>query len=221
MANVITSLRRTPTGEPGQGGQPETSRTLMTCVVAGKTEVPFFFSASDLIETEDGVGADRVYKLVRRVAAAVLSIDEPDATCKSLGPPSTTDQDGRWQPSHQLLTELDRLSAADGIVVLAATNRSYPLASALVRPGRTDSGTTNVPPDLDGRMRILHDHTRSVPLAEDVDLEELAAATPDMAASDLGDLITDAALLAAFRCHSRVTRSDFSDALEELTLGNA
>jgi cell division protease FtsH len=174
----------------------------MACVVARKTEAPLFLvSASELIEIEDGV-------------------DELDALGNVRGGAATTCGQGkRWRPLHQLLAEMDRLSGTDWVVVLAATNRSDARDPALVRPGRIDRRTTVVPPDLDGRRWILHVYTRSVPIAEDVDLEELAAATPDMVATDLGGLVTEAALLATIRNHSRVTRSDFSDALEQLTLG--
>jgi cell division protease FtsH len=182
---VISSSHRRSTGGLGQGGALEASgRTLVTRVVAGRTDVSFFFfvPASELIRTEDEAGADRVrnaYEQAMRVASVVLVIDQPDPTGMVRGGADATSGEMRWR-----------------------------------------QGDTVVPPDLDARRRILRDCTPWVRLAEDVDLQELAAATPDMVAADLGGLIAEAALLAAIRGHSRVTRSDFSEALEQLTLEN-
>src|SRR5205814_3901175 len=120
---------------------------------------------------------------------------------------------------NQILTEMDGFTGTEGVVVLAATNRPEILDPALLRPGRFDRRVTVSPPDLTGRRQILEVHTRSVPLGPDVDLDDVAAATPGMVGADLKNLVNEAALPAARRGHERVQPPDFSDALEKIVLG--
>src|SRR5205814_9931291 len=120
---------------------------------------------------------------------------------------------------NQILTEMDGFTGTEGVVVLAATNRPEILDPALLGPGRFDRRVTVSPPDLTGRRQILEVHTRSVPLGPDVDLDDVAAATPGMVGADLKNLVNEAALLAARRGHERVQPPDFSDALEKIVLG--
>jgi cell division protease FtsH len=207
-------------------GPPGTGKTLLARAVAGEAGVPFFFvSASEFIEMIVGVGASRVrdlFEQAKKSAPAIIFIDELDAIGRARGGSATLgSHDEREQTLNQILTEMDGFSGTEGIVVLAATNRPEILDPALLRPGRFDRRITVNPPDHEGRLQILRVHTRKVPLAGDVDLAELAAATPGMVGAELRNLVNEAALLAARRNHGQVTRSDFTDALEKIILGTA
>jgi cell division protease FtsH len=127
--------------------------------------------------------------------------------------------DEREQTLNQILTEMDGFEPGSGVVVLAATNRAEILDPALLRPGRFDRRVSVLPPDVAGRRQILAVHTRSLPLAADVDLDALAAATPGMVGADLANLANEGALLATRRDHDHVEQRDFSDALERVVLG--
>jgi cell division protease FtsH len=129
--------------------------------------------------------------------------------------------DEREQTLNQILTEMDGFDGSTGVIVLAATNRADVLDAALLRPGRFDRRVTVAPPDRVGRKQILLVHTRSVPLADNVDLDGLAAATPGMVGADLANLVNEAALTAARKDHDRVELSDFTEALEKIQLGVA
>jgi cell division protease FtsH len=205
-------------------GPPGTGKTLLARAVAGEANVPFFsISASEFIELIVGVGASRVRDLfdqAKRVAPAIIFIDELDAIGRSRGGATAVGgHDEREQTLNQILTEMDGFTGTEGVVVLAATNRPEILDAALLRPGRFDRRVTVSPPDLRGRRQILEVHTRHVPLATDVDLGDVAAATPGMVGADLKNLVNEAALLAARRGHDRVAAADFSDALEKVVLG--
>src|SRR5215213_9644451 len=200
-------------------GPPGTGKTLLARAVAGEAKVPFFsISASEFIEMIVGVGASRVRDLfdqAKKVAPSIIFIDELDAIGRSRGgAQSLGGNDEREQTLNQILTEMDGFTGNEGVVVLAATNRPEILDAALLRPGRFDRRVTVSAPDLPGRRQILEVHTRSVPLAADVDLEALAASTPGMVGADLKNLVNEAALLAARRRHETVKTADFSDALE-------
>ena len=127
--------------------------------------------------------------------------------------------DEREQTLNQILTEMDGFTGAEGVIVLAATNRPDVLDPALLRPGRFDRRVAVNPPDQIGREKILAVHTRAVPLADDVDLSAIASSTPGMVGADLKNLVNEAALLAARRDHAKVELADFTDALEKIVLG--
>ncbi len=207
-------------------GPPGTGKTLLARAVAGEAGVPFFqMSASEFVEMIVGVGASRVrdlFQQAKEAAPAIIFIDELDAIGRSRSAGNagfSGGHDEREQTLNQILTEMDGFDPRTGVIVLGATNRPEVLDPALLRPGRFDRRVTVQPPDRVGREAILRVHTRSVPLASDVDLGALAATTPGMVGADLANLVNEAALLAARREHEKVTSQDFSDALERVVLG--
>ncbi len=207
-------------------GQPGTGKTLLAKAVAGEAGVPFFsISASEFIEAIVGVGASRVRDLFQQAkdaAPAIIFIDELDAIGRSRsggGGFSSGGHDEREQTLNQILTEMDGFETGDGVVVLAATNRPEILDKALLRAGRFDRRVAVQPPDKHGRAKILEVHTRSVPLADDVDLTALAQSTPGMVGADLANVVNEAALLAARRGQERVRQGDLTDAVEKIVLG--
>ncbi|MEO6856997.1 MAG: ATP-dependent zinc metalloprotease FtsH [Solirubrobacteraceae bacterium] len=209
-------------------GPPGTGKTLLARAVAGEAGVPFFqMSASEFVEMIVGVGASRVRDLfaqAKAAAPAIIFIDELDAVGRSRaggGPNLSGGHDEREQTLNQILTEMDGFSPRESVIVLGATNRPEVLDQALLRPGRFDRRVVVSPPDRAGREAILRVHTRSVPLADDVDLGAIAASTPGMVGADLANVANEAALLAAKRGHDQVRREDLSDALERIVLGAA
>jgi cell division protease FtsH len=205
-------------------GRPGTGKTLLARAVAGEAGAPFFsVSASEFVEAIVGIGASRVrdlFKQAKESQPAIIFIDELDAIGRSRGSgTSFGGNDEREQTLNQILTEMDGFESSAAVIVLAATNRPEVLDAALLRPGRFDRRVTVPAPDKDGRQQILQVHTRSLPLADDVDLERLAATTPGMVGADLANLSNEAALLAARRGHERVTMADFTDSLEKIVLG--
>jgi cell division protease FtsH len=207
-------------------GPPGTGKTLLARALAGEADVPFFsVSASEFIEMIVGVGASRVrdlFEQAKQAAPAIIFIDELDAIGRARGgSTSIGGHDEREQTLNQILTEMDGFTGTEGVVVLGATNRPEILDSALLRPGRFDRRLVISPPDQTGRRAILEVHTRSVPLADDVDLDVVASSTPGMVGAELKNLINEAAILAARRQHEKVTPADFNDALEKIVLGTA
>src|SRR5436190_9782613 len=205
-------------------GPPGTGKTLLARAAAGEADVPFFsISASEFIEAIVGVGASRardLFSQAKAAAPAIIFIDELDAIGRSRGGGvNLGGHDEREQTLNQILTEMDGFSGSEGVIVIASTNRPEVLDQALLRPGRFDRRVFVNPPDKDGREKILEVHTRSVPLADDVDLGQVAASTPGMVGADLRNLVNEAALTAARRDHERVTSYDFSDSLEKIVLG--
>ncbi|MDQ6816943.1 MAG: ATP-dependent zinc metalloprotease FtsH [Actinomycetota bacterium] len=209
-------------------GAPGTGKTLLARAVAGEAGVPFFqMSASEFVEMIVGVGASRVRDLfvqAKAAAPAIIFIDELDAVGRSRAAGAgnfSGGHDEREQTLNQILTEMDGFDPRTGVIVLGATNRPEILDPALLRPGRFDRRVSVQPPDRPGREAILRVHTRSVPLAPEVDLAALAASTPGMVGADLANLVNEAALLAARRGHEAVNRQDLTDALERIVLGAA
>ncbi|MGW2047826.1 ATP-dependent zinc metalloprotease FtsH [Streptomyces sp. NPDC001858] len=205
-------------------GSPGTGKTLLARAVAGEAGVPFFSaSASEFIEMIVGVGASRVRELfaeARKVAPSIIFIDEIDTIGRvRSGGASVGGHDEREQTLNQILTEMDGFSGAEGVIVIAATNRADILDPALTRPGRFDRVVNVSPPDRAGRAAILRIHTREIPLAADVDLVQVARTTPGMTGADLANLANEAALLAVKRGQEQVTASDLSEALEKVQLG--
>ena len=206
-------------------GQPGTGKTLLARAVAGEAHAAFFsIAASEFIEAIVGVGAARVRDLfakAKEAAPAIIFIDELDAVGRSRqGSAGVTGaNDEREQTLDQILTEMDGFDSNEAVVVLGATNRPEILDQALLRPGRFDRRVAVQPPDRAGRLRILQVHTRALPLADDVDLDQIAAATPGMVGADLANLANEAALRAAREGHDKVEMSDFTDSLEKIMLG--
>ncbi|MGY4924427.1 ATP-dependent zinc metalloprotease FtsH [Streptomyces sp. 900105755] len=205
-------------------GPPGTGKTLLARAVAGEAGVPFFSaSASEFIEMIVGVGASRVRELfaeARKVAPSIIFIDEIDTIGRARGGgASMGGHDEREQTLNQILTEMDGFSGSEGVIVIAATNRADILDPALTRPGRFDRVVQVSPPDRTGREAILQIHTRQIPLAEGVDLAQVARTTPGMTGAELANLANEAALLAVKRKQDKVTQSDLSEALEKVQLG--
>jgi len=205
-------------------GPPGTGKTLLARAVAGEAKVPFYsVAASEFVEMIVGVGASRVRDLfskARQSAPAIIFIDELDAIGRSranaIRMGGTDEQE---QTLNQILTEMDGFDSREGVIVLAATNRADVLDAALLRPGRFDRRVVVQPPDRVGRRKILEIHTRNVPLAPEVDLDNLAQQTSGMVGADLRNLVNEAALLAARRERQAVAMADFSDAIEKVLLG--
>ena len=205
-------------------GAPGTGKTLLARAVAGEAGVPFFSaSASEFIEAIVGIGASRVrdlFQQAKAAAPAIIFIDELDAVGRSRGAAGAIgSHDEREQTLNQILTEMDGFDSDANVIVLGATNRPEVLDQALLRPGRFDRRVFVQAPDATGRAAILRVHTRSVPLAEDADIDRLAASTPGMVGAELANLVNEAALVAARRGHNAVQYSDFTDALEKIVLG--
>jgi cell division protease FtsH len=233
LAEIVDYLRRPERyrrlgGRAPRGvllsGAPGTGKTLLARAVAGEARVPFFsMSASEFVEMIVGVGASRVRDLFEQAKAdapAIVFIDELDAIGRARVAASFSGgNDEREQTLNQILTEMDGFEPGSGVVVLAATNRAEILDPALLRPGRFDRRIAVQPPDSAGRRQILDVHSRSLPLAADVDLDALAAATTGMVGADLANLANEAALLATRRDHERIEQRDFTDALERVILG--
>lgn len=204
-------------------GPPGTGKTLLARAVAGEADVPFFsMSGSEFVEMIVGVGAARVRDLfaeARKHAPAIIFIDEIDSIGRARGQSVVGGASEQEQTLNQILTEMDGFSSREGIIVLAATNQPDVLDKALLRAGRFDRRVMVHPPDKKGREDILKVHTRKVPLAEDVNLGEIAQITPGITGADIKNLVNEAALLAARRERDRVHHKDFIDALEKIVLG--
>lgn len=205
-------------------GAPGAGKTLLAKAVAGEAGVPFFsMSAAEFVEMIVGVGAARVrdlFKEARAHAPAIIFIDEIDAIGRARGGMMLGGgHSEQEQTLQQILTEMDGFSGREGIIVLAATNTPDVLDRALLRPGRFDRRVVVNLPDKAGREAILKVHVRKTPLAADVNLEELAQATPGFSGADLKNLVNEAALLAARRNQDAVAHTDFLESLEKIVLG--
>ena len=197
-------------------GPPGTGKTLMARAVAGEAGVQFLsISGSDFVELYVGVGASRVRDLfdqAKKVAPAIVFIDEIDAVGRQRGTGLGGGHDEREQTLNQLLVEMDGFGTNDGVVVLAATNRADILDPALLRPSRFDRQIYVGYPDIKGREDVLKIHTANKPLAEDVDLAKVARGTAGFTGADLENLSNEAALLCARRGDQFITMADFEEA---------
>ncbi|MDB5367687.1 MAG: ATP-dependent metallopeptidase FtsH/Yme1/Tma family protein [Rhodospirillales bacterium] len=214
---------KSPRGVLLSGG-PGLGKTLMAKALAGEAEVPFFAaSGSDFVELFVGNGARKIralFKQCRKAAPCILFIDELDAlaSARSSNPSGGGDRE-HDQTLNAFLVEMDGLSSRDGIVVVAATNRSDVLDPAVLRPGRFDRRVQVPRPDSKGREKILRVHTRNVPLASDVNLAELGAGTIGMSGADLANLVNEAALHAARQGQTEVGASSFHYAQDRVLVG--
>jgi cell division protease FtsH len=205
-------------------GPPGTGKTLLARAVAGESGVPFFsINGSEFIELFVGVGASRVRELfddAKKVAPAIIFIDEIDAVGRSRGAGLGGGHDEREQTLNQLLSEMDGFSRNELVIVLAATNRPDVLDSALLRPGRFDRRVVIDRPELAARKAILEVHTKNKPIASDVDLKAIAANTPGFSGADLANLVNEAALSATRRGADQIENRDFTAAYDKIVLGD-
>ena len=204
-------------------GPPGTGKTLLARAVAGEAGVPFFtISGSDFVEMFVGVGASRVRDLfseAKKNAPAIVFIDEIDAVGRQRGAGLGGGHDEREQTLNQLLVEMDGFTHNEGVIVLAATNRSDVLDPALLRPGRFDRRIVVNYPDVIGREEILKVHSRNKPLGKDVDLKVLARRTPYFTGADLMNVMNEAALLTARNDLPEITMPTIEEAITRVMAG--
>ncbi len=205
-------------------GPPGTGKTLLARAIAGEAGVPFFsISGSDFVEMFVGIGASRVRDMfaeAKKRAPCIIFIDEIDAVGRHRGNGSTGGgNDEREQTLNQLLVEMDGFSGNEGIIVIAATNRSDVLDKALLRPGRFDRQVQVGLPDIKGREQILKVHADKVPLADDVNINDLARGTPGFSGAELANLINEGALFAARSNQSVITMNDLDKARDKMIMG--
>ena len=206
-------------------GPPGTGKTLLAKAVAGEAGVPFYsISGSDFVEMFVGVGASRVRDLfdtAKKNSPAIIFIDEIDAVGRQRGAGMGGGHDEREQTLNQLLVGMDGFSGNEGVIVIAATNRSDVLDPALLRPGRFDRQILVGRPDVKGREAILRVHAKNKPLADDVDLKVIAQQTPGFAGADLENVLNEAALVAARRNKTKIDASDIDEAEDRVIAGPA
>ena len=204
-------------------GPPGNGKTLLAKAVAGEAGVPFFsISGSDFLELYVGVGAARVRDLfdqAKKAAPSIIFIDEIDAVGRRRGAGLGGGHDEREQTLNQLLVEMDGFEVNNSVIVMAATNRRDVLDPALLRPGRFDRQVYVNYPDIKGREEILKVHSKNKPLAPDVDLKQVAAATAGFTGADLANLINEAALMAVKADRKAITAKDLSEASIKVIAG--
>ncbi len=204
-------------------GAPGTGKTLLAKAIAGEANVPFFsISGSDFVEMFVGVGASRVRDLfadAKKHSPCIVFIDEIDAVARRRGTGMGGGHDEREQTLNQLLVEMDGFGANEGIIVLAATNRVDILDPAILRPGRFDRKITVSPPDVKGRKEILTVHSKNKPLAEDVNLEQIAQTTAGFTGADLENLMNEAAINAAMENRAFVKQEDIKKSFIKVGIG--
>ena len=204
-------------------GPPGTGKTLLAKAVAGEAGVQFLsISGSDFVEMYVGVGASRVrdlFQQAKKNAPAIIFIDEIDAVGRQRGSGLGGGHDEREQTLNQLLVEMDGFGSNEGVVVLAATNRVDILDPALLRPGRFDRQVYVGLPDIKGREEILQVHAKNKPLAEDVDLKQIARGTAGFTGADLENLLNEAALLAGRSSESFITMKDLQESIIKVIAG--
>ena len=206
-------------------GPPGTGKTLLAKAVAGEANVPFFsISGSEFVEMFVGVGASRVRDLfenAKKNAPAIIFIDEIDAVGRQRGTGMGGGHDEREQTLNQLLVEMDGFEGTEGVIVIAATNRSDVLDPALLRPGRFDRQILVGRPDVKGREAILKVHARNKKLAKEVDLKVIAQQTPGFSGAELENLLNEAALVAARRDKTAIDKLDVDEAHDRVIAGPA
>ena len=206
-------------------GPPGTGKTLLAKAVAGEAGVPFFtMSGSEFVEMFVGVGASRVRDLfenAKKNAPAIIFIDEIDAVGRQRGAGLGGGHDEREQTLNQLLVEMDGFEGNEGVIVIAATNRSDVLDPALLRPGRFDRQILVGNPDVKGREQILQVHARNKKLETEVDLKVVAQQTPGFSGAELENLLNEAALVAARFNHKAITQADIAEAHDRVIAGPA
>ena len=204
-------------------GAPGTGKTLLAKAIAGEANVPFFsISGSDFVEMFVGVGASRVRDLfadAKKHSPCIVFIDEIDAVARRRGTGMGGGHDEREQTLNQLLVEMDGFGVNEGIIVLAATNRVDILDPAILRPGRFDRKITVSPPDVRGRKEILTVHSKNKPLAEDVNLEQIAQTTAGFTGADLENLMNEAAIHAAMSDRAFVKQEDIKKSFIKVGIG--
>ncbi len=204
-------------------GPPGTGKTLMAKAVAGEAGVQFLsISGSDFVELYVGVGASRVRDLfdqAKKVAPAIIFIDEIDAVGRQRGSGLGGGHDEREQTLNQLLVEMDGFTNNEGVIVMAATNRADILDNALLRPGRFDRQVYIGLPDVKGREEILKVHAKDKPLGDDVDLNSIARGTAGFSGADLENLLNEAALLAVRRHRRFIVNDDIDEAILKVAMG--
>ena len=204
-------------------GPPGTGKTLLAKAIAGEANVPFFsISGSDFVEMFVGVGASRVRDLfedAKKNSPCIVFIDEIDAVARRRGTGMGGGHDEREQTLNQLLVEMDGFGVNEGIIVLAATNRVDILDPAIMRPGRFDRKIAVGAPDVGGREDILKLHARNKPLAEDVDLKQVAQTTAGFTGADLENLLNEAAILAAGANRAYISQEDIKKAFVKVGIG--
>ena len=204
-------------------GPPGTGKTLLAKAVAGEAKVPFFsISGSDFVEMFVGVGASRVrdlFEQAKRSAPSIVFIDEIDAVGRHRGAGLGGGHDEREQTLNQLLVEMDGFSTNEGVIVMAATNRQDILDPALLRPGRFDRQVNVNYPDVNGRIAILKVHSKGKPLADDVNLDNIAKRTPFATGADLENVMNEGALIAARNRQAKIRQVDLISAVEKVQMG--
>ena len=204
-------------------GPPGTGKTLLAKAVAGEAKVPFFsISGSDFVEMFVGVGASRVrdlFEQAKRSAPSIVFIDEIDAVGRHRGAGLGGGHDEREQTLNQLLVEMDGFSTNEGVIVMAATNRQDILDPALLRPGRFDRQVNVNFPDVNGRIAILKVHSKGKPLANDVNLDNIAKRTPFASGADLENVMNEGALIAARNRQTKIRQLDLISAVEKVQMG--
>jgi cell division protease FtsH len=204
-------------------GPPGTGKTLLARAVAGEAGVPFLsVSGSDFMEMFVGVGASRVrdlFQTARKQAPAIVFVDEIDSIGRKRGAGLGGGHDEREQTLNQMLSEMDGFDPAEGVVMIAATNRPDILDPALLRPGRFDRQIVVPLPDLEERLPILQVHCRDKRMGPDVDLELVARGTPGMSGADLANLVNEAALHAVRRGSASIAMIDFESARDRVLMG--